>query len=48
MGIIGNEMPKVKLTFELLQQEAKIFAQRESSYDEPTLFGVTDGKAVGT
>ena len=36
------------LTIELLQKEASIFAKRESKHPEPTLFGVTDGKAVGT
>lgn len=28
--------------------EARIFAEVESAYSEPSLFGVTDGKAVGT
>jgi len=41
-------MSKKELTVELLQQEAKIFALQESMHNEPTLFGVTDGKAVGT
>jgi len=41
-------MSKTELTVELLQQEAKKFALQESIHDEPTLFGVTDGKAVGT
>ncbi len=41
-------MSKKELTIELLQQEAKEFALQESMHDEPTLFGVTDGKAVGT
>jgi len=36
------------LTVELLVKEAKIFAQRESRHRERSLFGVTDGKAVGT
>jgi hypothetical protein len=36
------------LTLPLLQQEAAAFAIRESTYAEPKLFGVTDGKAVGT
>lgn len=39
---------KDKLTIEMLQQEARNFAQIESQHDEPTLFGVTDGKAIGT
>ncbi|MGA9450283.1 MAG: restriction endonuclease [Verrucomicrobiia bacterium] len=37
-----------KLTVEILQQEAISFAQVESKWPEPSLFGVTDGKAVGT
>jgi hypothetical protein len=28
--------------------EAAKFAEIESLYDEPALYGVTDGKAVGT
>lgn len=36
------------LTLPLLQQEAAAFAIRESTHTEPKLFGVTDGKAVGT
>ncbi|MGE0609663.1 MAG: hypothetical protein AB7O62_21405 [Pirellulales bacterium] len=37
-----------KLTIPLLCQEAAEFAKLVSSYPEPTLYGVTDGKAVGT
>ena len=40
-------MPK-SLTVELLQKEATRFAKAESLHAEPSLFGVTDGKAVGT
>jgi hypothetical protein len=40
-------MPK-PLTVELLQKEASSFAKTESRHVEPSLFGVTDGKAVGT
>ncbi len=36
------------LTVELLKSEAKTFADTESSHDEPTLFGVDNGKTVGT
>lgn len=36
------------LTIDLLCSEAKHFANVESTYPEPTLYGVTDGKAVGT
>jgi len=38
----------VPLSCELLIAEAAAFAEVESTYDEPALFGVTDGKAVGT
>jgi len=36
------------LTISLLKKEATVFAKAESKHAEPTLFGVTDGKAVGT
>ena len=36
------------LTIELLSREAGAFADLESSHSEPTLYGVTDGKAIGT
>jgi hypothetical protein len=39
---------KPELTVESLFNEAKDFAEAESSYSESSLFGVTDGKAVGT
>lgn len=39
---------KPTLTIELLQSEAASFAVTESAHAEPALFGVTDGKAVGT
>jgi len=39
---------KQKLTVKLLCKEASVFAEVESSHTEPTLYGVTDGKAVGT
>ncbi|MBA3922953.1 MAG: restriction endonuclease [Nostocaceae cyanobacterium] len=39
---------KSELTLSLLWQEAARFAEVESIYDEPSLYGVTDGKAVGT
>jgi hypothetical protein len=32
----------------LLQQEASSFGRAQSQHPEPSLFGVTDGKAVGT
>lgn len=39
---------KTKLTIEQMLDEAKSFAAVESAFAEPSLFGVTDGKAVGT
>lgn len=39
---------KPPLTIETLVQEARAFAEVESTFDEPALYGVTDGKAVGT
>lgn len=39
---------KTILTIETLINEASRFAEIESIYDELTLYGVTDGKAVGT
>ncbi len=41
-------MPNQPLTTQLLQQEANTFARMESTFPEPALYGVTDGKAVGT
>jgi len=38
----------LNLTLENLKNEASIFAREETNHDEPALFGVTDGKAVGT
>jgi hypothetical protein len=39
---------KPTLTIEDLCAEAAKFAEMESLYDEPILYGVTDGKAIGT
>lgn len=36
------------LTISLLKEEAAAFAERESAHKEPALYGVTDGKAIGT
>src|SRR2546422_8573820 len=41
-------MRKRKLNIKTLLAEAAKFAEVESTYDEPALYGVTDGKAVGT
>jgi len=37
-----------KLTVVKLKREANAFSKYQSATDEPTLFGVTDGKAIGT
>jgi hypothetical protein len=37
-----------ELTVNLLKNEAKNFSVLESNHDEPSIFGSTDGKAVGT
>ena len=39
---------KPNLTIEKLQEEASNFAEIETAHDELSLYGVTDGKAVGT
>jgi hypothetical protein len=41
-------MEKVKITIEKLVEAAKQFCHEESSFQNAALFGVTDGKAVGT
>lgn len=37
-----------QLTIEYLQTEAAVFCQSESQHNEPSLYGISDGKAVGT
>jgi len=39
---------KQELTVELLRTEARVFSEAESTHAEPVIYGVTDGKAVGT
>jgi hypothetical protein len=36
------------LTIDIIKQEARAFSHVETTHPEPSLFGVTDGKAVGT
>lgn len=43
-----SKAKKPKLTLEILKTEAATFAEIESARWEPSLYGVTDGKAVGT
>lgn len=50
-GTLPEDKDKIMaqpLTISLLKIEASAFAVAESSHDEPSLYGVTDGKAVGT
>jgi len=39
---------KATLDIDTLIQQAATFAEIENSYDEPSLYGVTDGKRIGT
>lgn len=39
---------KKRLDVPRLREEARRFAKTESAYPEPAIYGVTDGKAVGT
>ena len=39
---------KVTLDIDTLIQQAAAFAESESTYDERSLYGVTDGKRIGT
>lgn len=39
---------KKQLTIDILLKEAKTFCEAESRFNNPDLFGITDGKAVGT
>ena len=39
---------KKKLTIQDLIVEAEVFCKKESKYENEDLFGITDGKAVGT
>ncbi len=39
---------KARLTIDLLISEAENFCIQESNYDNPDLYGIIDGKAVGT
>jgi len=41
-------MKKPKLTKEILIKEAKLFVPAHSKMTFPEMYGVTDGKAVGT
>ena len=45
---MSHKVTKPELTIPMLCDEARRFAKMESTHAEPKLFGVTDGKAVGT
>jgi hypothetical protein len=44
----ASDETKPKLTLDLLRQEAALFANDERGHKEPSIFGATDGKALGT
>jgi hypothetical protein len=46
--LLKEKEMKTKLTHDLLQKAARNFAEVESQHNEPLLYGITDGKAVGT
>jgi len=46
--LYNGDMTKLTLTLASLLDEARLFSEQESSHPEPTIFGVTDGKAIGT
>ncbi len=48
MTDMGATSKKPNLTVVQLQKEASLFAVHQSQEREPSLYGVTDGKAVGT
>lgn len=47
-GDLEERSMKKQLTEDALKKEAAFFARTESRHREPRLYGVTDGKAVGT
>lgn len=50
MTMTNSQAPhtRIELTIDLLCEEAKRFSAIESEHSEPSLYGVTDGKAIGT
>ena len=46
--MMSQLMMKPRLTLEMLKKAARTFAEVESAHQEPSLFGITDGKTVGT
>jgi hypothetical protein len=45
---MGERQVKPQLSLDLLTQEAATFAEMESNHSDATIYGVTDGKAIGT
>ena len=43
-----SSVPLTVLTVQSLRTEATLFSEVESTHPEPTLYGVSDGKAIGT
>jgi hypothetical protein len=41
------DMSRTILTITHLLDEARRFSEQESAHPEPTIFGATDGKAIG-
>ena len=48
LSAVKGEFMKIELTIETLCEEARKFADIESKHKDKELYGVTDGKAVGT
>lgn len=48
MTEMSRPATKPRLTVARLRKEARVFAKQESEHAEPSIYGVTDGKAVGT
>jgi hypothetical protein len=46
MNLLANNFPQ--LTVQAVVDRAILFSEYESRHDEPSLYGVTDGKAIGT
>jgi hypothetical protein len=45
---MGERQVKPQLSLDLLKEEAATFAEMESNHSDATIYGVTDGKAIGT
>lgn len=45
---MSKEINKPNLTIEKLREEAKLFAELQSQLAEPSLYGIDNGKKIGT